>query len=36
MNKSFILFDKNNNLQKNAAVIVKFNLNGSDYLVYRK
>lgn len=34
MNKSFVLFDKNNNLQKNAAVIVKFNLNGSDYLVY--
>ena len=34
MNKSFILFDKNNNVQKNADVIVKFNLDGSDYLVY--
>ena len=34
MNKSFVLFDKNNNLQKNASVIVKFNMDGSDYLVY--
>ena len=34
MSKSFVLFDKNNNLQKNAVVIVKFNLGGSDYLVY--
>ena len=34
MNKSLVLFDKNNNLQKNAAVIVKFNMDGSDYLVY--
>ena len=34
MSKSFVLFDKNNNLQKNASVIVKFNMDGSDYLVY--
>lgn len=34
MNKSFILLDKNNNLQKNATVIVKFNYEGKDYLVY--
>lgn len=34
MNKSFVLFDKNNNLQKNATVIVKFNFEGKDYLVY--
>ena len=34
MNKSFVLFDKNNNLQKNASIIVKFNMDGSDYLIY--
>lgn len=34
MNKSFVLLDKNNNLQKNATVIVKFSLEGRDYLVY--
>ena len=34
MNKSFILFDKTNNLEKNAVVVVKFNLGGIDYLVY--
>jgi len=34
MNKSFVLLDKNNNLQKNATVIVKFSLEGKDYLVY--
>lgn len=34
MNKSFVLLDKNNNLQKNATAVVKFNLDGRDYLVY--
>lgn len=34
MNKSFILLDSNNNLQKNANVVVKFNYEGKDYLVY--
>lgn len=34
MNKSFILLDKNNNLQKKANIIVKFNFVGVDYLVY--
>jgi len=33
-NKSFVLLDKNNNLQKNATAIVKFNYDGKDYLVY--
>ena len=34
MNKSLVLFDKNSNLQKNATVIVKFNFEGKDYLIY--
>jgi hypothetical protein len=34
MNKSFVLFDKVNNLQKVAVEIVKFNFEGRDYLVY--
>jgi len=34
MDKGFILFDKINNIQKNAKVIVKFSLDGKDYLVY--
>lgn len=34
MNKSFILFDKNNNLQKKADIIVKFKFDEKDYLVY--
>lgn len=34
MSKSFMLFDKNINLQKNADIIVKFNLMEKDYLVY--
>lgn len=34
MNRSFILFDKSNNLQKIANVIVKFNFEGRDYLIY--
>ena len=34
MNKSFILLDKNNNLQKNATVVVRFAFEGKDYLIY--
>lgn len=34
MNKSFMLLDKNNNLQKIADVIVSFNFEGKDYLIY--
>lgn len=34
MNKNFIIIDKNNNIQKQAASVVKFNLEGKDYLVY--
>lgn len=34
MNKSFMLLDKSNNLQKNATVVVKFNFEQKDYLVY--
>jgi len=34
MNKSFVLLDKVNNLQKGATSIVKFNFEGKDYLVY--
>lgn len=34
MNGSFILFDKNNNLQRIANVIVKFNFEGINYLIY--
>lgn len=34
MNKSFMLLDKQNNLQKTASVVVKFNFEGKDYLVY--
>lgn len=34
MNKSFMLLDKGNNLQKNATVVVKFNFEQRDYLVY--
>lgn len=34
MNKTFVLLDKNNNLQKSANVIVKFSLEGKDYLIY--
>lgn len=34
MNKSFILLDKNNNIQKTANIIVKFSFEERDYLVY--
>lgn len=34
MNNSFILFDKNNNIEKKAQLIVKFDFNGNNYLVY--
>ena len=34
MNKSFILLDKTNNVQKNANTIIKFSLEGKDYLTY--
>lgn len=34
MNKSFILFDRNNNVQKTADIIVKFIFEGKDYLIY--
>ena len=34
MNKSFILLDKTNNVQKNANTIIKFTLEGKDYLTY--
>lgn len=34
MNKSFLLLDKNNNLQKNADIICRFSLDECDYLVY--
>lgn len=34
MNESFVLLDKINNLQKKAEIIVKFNFEGFDYLVY--
>lgn len=34
MNKSLVLFDKNNNLQKNATIVVRFSYEGKDYLVY--
>lgn len=34
MDKSFVLLDKNNNLQKTASVIVKFNFENKDYIVY--
>ena len=34
MNNTFILFDKNNNVEKIANLIVKFNFEDKDYLVY--
>lgn len=34
MNKSFVLFDKNNNLRKNATAVVKFKFDDKDYLIY--
>lgn len=34
MNNNFVLLDKNNNINKNAQMIVKFNLDEIDYLVY--
>lgn len=34
MNESFVLLDKINNLQRKAEVIVKFNFEGLDYLIY--
>lgn len=34
MNKSFVLLDKNNNVQRSASIIVKFNFEEKDYLVY--
>ena len=34
MNNTFILFDKNNNVEKKADLIVKFNFEDKDYLVY--
>lgn len=34
MNKDFIIEDKNNNLQKKASGIVKFNYENKDYIVY--
>lgn len=34
MNKSFMLLDKNNSLQKNATIVVKFNFEQKDYLIY--
>lgn len=34
MNNTFVLLDKNNNLQKNANMVVKFNFENKDYLVY--
>ena len=34
MNKSFLLLDKNNNLQKNADIICRFTFDECDYLVY--
>ena len=34
MNKSLVLFDRNNNVQKKANIIVKFNFEEKDYLVY--
>ncbi len=32
--KSFVLIDKNNNIQRNANMVIKFNFEGKDYLVY--
>ena len=34
MSESFSLFDKNNNIQKESNVIVKFVYEGKDYLIY--
>lgn len=34
MNKNFIVQDKNNNIQKNANTIIKFNFENKDYLIY--
>lgn len=34
MNKTFVLLDKNNNLEKTANMIIKFNFEDRDYLVY--
>lgn len=34
MNKNFILFDKNNNIQRTATAVVKFNFEGKEYLIY--
>lgn len=34
MNRNFTLFDKNNNLEKVASIIVKFNFEGRDFIIY--
>lgn len=34
MNTNFMLFDKNNNLQKQATTLIKFNYEENDYLIY--
>ena len=34
MNNNFVLFDKDNNIEKSAQMIVKFNFEEKDYLVY--
>ncbi len=34
MNKNFVLVDRGSNLQKDATTIVKFTMDGNDYLVY--
>lgn len=34
MNKSFIVLDKTNNVQKNANAIIKFGFEGKDYVIY--
>lgn len=34
MNKNFILFDKNSNIQRTATAVVKFNFEGKEYLIY--
>ena len=34
MYKEFILLDKNNNVEKKAYAIVKFNFDNNDYLIY--
>ena len=34
MNKKIIVQDKNNNIQKEADTIIKFNFENKDYLIY--